>query len=96
MRIICKLESRYPEIRFFLLEFVRALTDGVRVDDLVLGVDVDLAALVLPRLDGQQEQVQLSVTNLGHLKLNQSSFSRHHPLSVKLVVVYRVTMVVLL
>ena len=45
-----------------------SLTDGVGVDDLVLGVDVDLAALVLPRLDGQQQQVELRVADLRDLK----------------------------
>ena len=48
-----------------------SLTDGVGVDDLVLGVDVDLAALVLPRLDGQQEQVELRVADLRDLKLHR-------------------------
>ena len=57
------------------------LTDGIGVDDLVLRVDVDLAALVLSRLDGQQEQVQLSVTNLRHLKLNPECLKDVIPLT---------------
>ncbi len=45
------------------------LTDSVRIDDLVLRVDVDLASLVLSRLDRQQQQVQLRVANLGDLQV---------------------------
>lgn len=44
------------------------LTYCVRIDDLVLRVYVDLAALELPRLDCQQQQVQLAVANLGSLQ----------------------------
>ena len=50
-----------------LLLALTLLTNCVGVDGHVLGIDVDLAALELARLDGDQQQVQLGVAELGNL-----------------------------
>lgn len=49
-------------------QFKDTSTDGIGIDDLVLGVDGDVATLVLPGLNGQKQQVELHVADLGHLK----------------------------
>ena len=43
-------------------------TDCVWIDDLVLGIDVDFSPFVLPGLDGQEEQIELSVADIGDLE----------------------------
>ena len=48
------LKSRKSAKNVHSVEVTQSLTYDVGVDDFVLGVDVDLSALILPRLDRQK------------------------------------------